>query len=115
MKQYLDDSRLWDIYSRKEEWQPAALDKHNRFSHLQSSNKNIADPIVSRYLLENGISPSYPDDKRFAICLTHDVDEIYVPQIHKFANAEIMIDSYKEPSLNNSQNYVHFECVMRVQ
>jgi len=92
MKQILNclesEMELWNLYSRKEEWQPAALDKHNRFSHMQSSNKNIVDPIVSRYLLENETSPIYPDNKRFAICLTHDVDEIYVPQIHKFANAK---------------------------
>ena len=79
---------LWDIYSRKEEIEPYTPDKHNRFTAAQSQNKNIANPIVSEYLTNNEFSISYPDDKKFAICLTHDVDELYVPRIHKLANAK---------------------------
>jgi peptidoglycan/xylan/chitin deacetylase (PgdA/CDA1 family) len=37
---------------------------------------------VSRFLTERGFAVEYPDGKPFAVCLTHDVDEIYPPREH---------------------------------
>ena len=31
------------------------------------------------YLVQNGLEIEYPEGKRFAVCLTHDVDDIYPP------------------------------------
>lgn len=45
---------------------------------------NVLFPEVSKHLLENKLlHVLYPDDKKFAICLTHDVDDIYPPLTHR--------------------------------
>lgn len=67
---------LWDIFTKKEEYNPPLLDHYNRFPYYFSKNRNIMDPVVSKYLFENGYHSSYPDEKKFAVCLTHDIDAV---------------------------------------
>jgi hypothetical protein len=76
------NSELWDTFSRKEEYAPAKLDKHQRFNYANSKNKNALEPVVSEFLVSNGLNVEYPDNKRFAVCLTHDIDDIYPPSSH---------------------------------
>lgn len=76
------NSELWDIYTKKEEYSAKELDKHNRFSYANSKYKDIFEPVVSKYLLSNGPEITYPDDRKFAVCLTHDIDDIYPPLRH---------------------------------
>lgn len=64
-----DTPELWDIFTGKE-----------RAS--ESGNEGLKHPAVSEYLVQNGFDISYPDNKKFAICLTHDVDDIYPPLSH---------------------------------
>ena len=83
----IDDIRqreeLWDLYTRKEEYSPLQVDYHGRFMSTYSINRNnVLEPTVSRHLIENGHTMEYPDCKQFAVCLTHDVDEIYPPLKH---------------------------------
>lgn len=73
---------LWDLYTRKEEYSPCQLDQYGRFIHAYSTHQGILEPLVSCHLLENGYRIDYPDNKQFAVCLTHDVDEIYPPFKH---------------------------------
>jgi hypothetical protein len=37
-------------------------------------------------MINNGAVFQYPENKQFSICLTHDVDIIYPPLIHKIAS-----------------------------
>jgi peptidoglycan/xylan/chitin deacetylase (PgdA/CDA1 family) len=69
-----EQNELWDIFTRKEEYNPLFLDKYERFPYHLSNYRKIFSPLVSRYLLENGFKPEYPDGKKFAVCLTHDID-----------------------------------------
>ncbi len=73
---------LWDLYTRKEEYCPRQLDSYGRFIYAHSVYQDILEPTVSRYLIDNGFDIQYPDNKQFAVCLTHDVDEIYPPLKH---------------------------------
>jgi len=73
---------LWDIYTRKEEYTPRRLDQYGCFPHAASTCQNISEPAVSKFLVDNGFESTYPADKEFAVCLTHDVDEIYPPFKH---------------------------------
>jgi peptidoglycan/xylan/chitin deacetylase (PgdA/CDA1 family) len=75
---------LWSLYARKEEYTHVGLDAHGRFSYSSGSNSyaDISDPLLSRYLVNEGFKTQYPEGKKFAICLTHDVDEIYPPPSH---------------------------------
>ena len=76
------NQELWDLFTRKEEYSPEQLDKYNRFTYAFSGYKNILEPNVSKFLIENGFEVEYPANKTFAVCLTHDVDEIYPPLKH---------------------------------
>jgi peptidoglycan/xylan/chitin deacetylase (PgdA/CDA1 family) len=44
--------------------------------------RNILSPDVSRTFLENGLKVALPEEKRFGVCLTHDIDDIYPPLYH---------------------------------
>jgi len=70
------EPELWDLFSRREEYSPPFLDRHQRFGYYLSSNRDIMDPKVSRFLIEKGFETQYPDNKPFALCLTHDIDYV---------------------------------------
>ncbi|WP_310742498.1 polysaccharide deacetylase family protein [Methanococcoides orientis] len=71
-----EKKELWDLFTKREEYNPHILDKYSRFPHYLSNNRNVFEPKVSKYLVENGFKPEYPDGKKFAVCLTHDIDAI---------------------------------------
>lgn len=77
-----ENYELWDIFTLKEQ---SALSKINNYrSALSVYNRSpdVLDPRVSKFLLKKGFCAEYPDNKLFAVCLTHDVDEIYPPIHH---------------------------------
>jgi len=76
------NGELWDLYTRKEEYTPKHLDQYGCFPFAASTHQNILEPAVSKYLADNGFDCKYPAQKEFAVCLTHDVDEIYPPLNH---------------------------------
>jgi peptidoglycan/xylan/chitin deacetylase (PgdA/CDA1 family) len=71
------NSKIWDFFSRKEEYNSSIYDKYGRFPYYASSDRNIFEPRVSKYLIEHGYHAEYPEDKPFAVCLTHDIDLLY--------------------------------------
>lgn len=68
------NSQMWNIYTKKEEYNPLFLDKYDRFPYYLSKHKDVMNPVVSKYLVEKGFKPEYPKNKEFAVCLTHDID-----------------------------------------
>lgn len=81
------NSEIWDIFTRKEEYSPKKLDEHTRFLHDESDLKHAFEPAVSRYLIEHGMEVEFPENKTFAVCLTHDVDDIYPPIFHSLLSS----------------------------
>ena len=73
---------LWDLYTLKEEYTPGNLDQHNRFICSSRNNQDILEPSVSGFMIQNNFTIPYPENTTFAVCLTHDVDEIYPPCGH---------------------------------
>ncbi|MGD0644430.1 MAG: polysaccharide deacetylase family protein [Candidatus Bathyarchaeia archaeon] len=68
---------LFDLYSCREEY-GGKRDKYGRFLPNPEKRSYFAKPAVSEYLLSTGLlKPNWPESKRFAACLTHDVDIIY--------------------------------------
>lgn len=96
-----NEEELWDIFTRKEEYRPAQLDEHDRFPYSPSLYKDITDPRLSRYFVDNGFQAEYPDDRKFAVCLTHDVDEIYPPRSHSILSSIYYIKSLDLTGLKN--------------
>ena len=69
--------KLWDHFTRKEEYNPSLTDQYERFPYYLSTYRDIFEPSVSRHLIQSGYKPEYPDGKKFAVCLTHDIDGVY--------------------------------------
>jgi peptidoglycan/xylan/chitin deacetylase (PgdA/CDA1 family) len=68
---------IWDLFTRKEEYNNPLRDRYDRFPHYTSKNRDIFEPKASHYLVENGYSVEYPENAPFAVCLTHDIDTVY--------------------------------------
>jgi peptidoglycan/xylan/chitin deacetylase (PgdA/CDA1 family) len=75
-----ENRELWDLFTKKEEFNSAIKDQYDRFPYYLSSQRDVFDPKVSKFLVENGLNPQYPDGKKFAVCLTHDIDHIYLSE-----------------------------------
>jgi hypothetical protein len=78
IEKLIQDKELWDIFTRKEEYNPLFLDQYGRFPYYLSTYKRILEPEVSKFLVENGLTVEYPERKKFAVCLTHDIDNVYL-------------------------------------
>jgi peptidoglycan/xylan/chitin deacetylase (PgdA/CDA1 family) len=74
---------IWDLFTRKEEYNSPIRDQFDRFPYHASKNRDIFEPVASQYLANNGYSITYPDNAPFAVCLTHDIDAVYVPLLSK--------------------------------
>jgi len=74
--------RLWDLFTRKEEYGSALLDRHGRFPSPAGGREEIRRPLVSEFLVEHGFTAEYPEGRDFALCLTHDVDEVLPTRSH---------------------------------
>lgn len=71
---------LWDLYTIKDECGP----ENDCKSYYRGPNPGgLREPVVSRYLYEHGFRLDLPDDRPFAVCLTHDIDDLYPTTIHR--------------------------------
>ena len=71
------NEELWDLYTKKEEYNLLFFDQYERFPYYLSTQRDIFDPKISKFPTEQGFRPEYPDEKKFAVCLTHDIDVVY--------------------------------------
>jgi peptidoglycan/xylan/chitin deacetylase (PgdA/CDA1 family) len=71
------DAGIWDLFTRREEYNFPIRDKNKRFPYYASKDRNIFAPKASEFLFQQGYTAEYPENKPFAVCLTHDIDVIY--------------------------------------
>ena len=81
------NKELWDLFTRKEEYNPLFLDQYSRFPYYLSKRRNILEPEVSKFLIENGLKVEYSEGKKFAVWLTHDIDFVYLSKLSIIFNA----------------------------
>lgn len=119
-----EDNELWDIFTRKEEYDPLYTDEYERFPYELSKYKNTFEPIVSEFLLKNGFQCEYPDGKKFAVCLTHDIDVVYPSNLaamyvtYSALKAGQFINTLKTPLsvINKRYNpYWNFEKIINLE
>lgn len=72
------EKQLWDLFTKEEEYHPKKMDKYQRVSYTASGQKNVLIPSVSKYLVHHGFHPEYTDGKKFAVFLSHDIDDIAI-------------------------------------
>jgi len=83
----LRNKDLFDIFVAKQEYE-GRRDRYGRFLYEFSNNKDVMKPVVSDYLINNGfLDVEWPENHRFAACLTHDVDSIYPSWKYTFFTA----------------------------
>jgi len=88
IKKVKQDRELWELFTKKEEYDPIILDKYGRLSYYLGSQRNVFEPEVSSFLIKNGLSPEYPEGKKFAVCLIHDIThdiDFVCPEMSKTA------------------------------
>jgi len=73
--------RLWDLFTRKEEYGSACWTVTD-VSPPGRGREEIGRPVVSEFLVEHGFTAEYPEGRDFALCLTHDVDEVLPTRSH---------------------------------
>jgi peptidoglycan/xylan/chitin deacetylase (PgdA/CDA1 family) len=99
---------IWDLFTRKEEYNTTICDKFGRFPSYASRENNILEPMASKYLIDHKLQVEYPDGKPFAVCLTHDIDWVYKPLLAKFFYALRSVKArkinYAFQSLNQMQS-----------
>jgi peptidoglycan/xylan/chitin deacetylase (PgdA/CDA1 family) len=71
------DNDIWDLFTCREEYETTHRDRYDRFMYYQSRNREVSKPRASQMLIENGFRCEYPEEQPFAICLTHDIDQVY--------------------------------------
>jgi len=115
------DQETWNIFTRREELNPKRLDRFSRFTYSLSRHKDILEPRVSKFLVENGLRAEYPENKNFAVTLTHDVDDIYLPFTHKALSSVYLLKglNFKEIinlwKMKEKSQYIHFEEIMNLE
>ncbi len=75
------NERLWGIYTGEEEYDPMFRDRYNRFAYYMSTGHNVFKPEVSEFLFNEGHNIEYPFGKRFALALTHDIDNVMLSRL----------------------------------
>ncbi len=91
---------LWDLYTKKEEYNSLFTDEYDRFPYYLSSHRNVFEPTISQFLISNNFEVGYPENKNFAVCLTHDIDVVYPGRILPSVKAMIeckFADAFKIP------------------
>jgi peptidoglycan/xylan/chitin deacetylase (PgdA/CDA1 family) len=78
----LKESEYWKTYTLQNE----VVDNSDEFGRVLAKGRDSTEPNVSRYLLEKGFRIEYPEGKKFAICLTHDIDKAYTGTSRKLLN-----------------------------
>ncbi len=114
-----NNAELWESYVNDKE----KLDTKSRYDGL--CRRNVMSPVVSEYLMKHGYQADYPDNKKFAICLTHDVDDIYPPLSHRILSGLVSIkkrdlSGLKEHLLWNrlgkqTSPYINFQKIMELE
>jgi len=78
---------LKKVFTRQDEYDQEITDIHQRNTAALSPLK-IDNPVVSVYLFKkNKLNVKYPGNKKFAVCLTHDIDQLFVPNKEILKNA----------------------------
>lgn len=73
---------LWDLYALKDEYANPVYEKR-----YGKERGDAFEPCTSKYLYDKYMDLQYPEGKSFAVCLTHDVDDLYPPLKHTLLSA----------------------------
>lgn len=87
---------IWELYSSEKEYKNGVKDKFDRDITMYSRMGSMLDPTVSTYLTQNGFCPVYPNGKKFATCISHDVDHLFMKSSKKLLLKKLLKCNYSE-------------------
>jgi peptidoglycan/xylan/chitin deacetylase (PgdA/CDA1 family) len=98
-----EQEALWNLFTCKDE-----------YSRVPQGSDFYADnpeyyrlPHVSRKILDDGFCPEYPDGRRFGVCLTHDVDNLYPPPRHMVKAVASSLRRFNGDNMDALFKYIH--------
>ena len=89
------NKELWELFTGRREYNSPILDRYQRFPHYFSKHRNILEPEVSKFLIDDGLNLEYPEDRKFAVCLTHDIDAVYPSKLSAMHGAAKSLMQYQ--------------------
>lgn len=109
---------IWNSFVNPNEINKSVVDIYGRVPNTVNRN-NLFDPNVSQYLFDKGFAPQYPGNKKFAVIISHDVDNIanddidLMPVQHfggvksavKMLKNEV-VNSFRIKATKSNQNYI---------
>src|SRR6186713_2070076 len=72
--------KIFDLYTNASEYKDEFPDLFGRSRFYNSGNKDIFNPVISNKLFSEGLRPFYPGGKKYAVCVSHDIDHLYIRQ-----------------------------------
>jgi hypothetical protein len=99
---------LFSLFTSLDEYNVEYPDQFGRARYYSSKNRDILTPTVSKEIYKSGFSPFYPGNKKFAVCISHDIDKIFEWKSISAASAsaakELRSLNWKA-ALNEGQNF----------
>ena len=74
IKKAKQNKEIWDLFTKREEYDTILLEKYGSFSYYISSQKNIFESEVPSFLIEIGVNPECLKEEKFVVCRTHDIN-----------------------------------------
>jgi hypothetical protein len=71
---------FFEIYSNAAEYANSLPDEFGRSRIYNTKNPDVFSPILSKKIFDGGFQPHYPENKNFAVCISHDIDHLYLNQ-----------------------------------
>ena len=66
---------IWELFINANETNKSIVDIYDRVPNMVN-NSNLFEPTVSQYLFNKGFVPEYPENKKFAVVVSHDIDSL---------------------------------------
>lgn len=70
-------NNFYSLYSNFNQYSNDWRDRYQRDRYYNSSNRRIFEPFLSEEIAAQGFAPYYPDGRRFAVCISHDIDHLF--------------------------------------
>jgi len=71
---------FFSVYTNSNQYDNPLKDRYNRDRYYNSFNGDIFTPVLSKQIQQEGFVPHYPGNKKFAVCISHDIDHLFNQQ-----------------------------------
>lgn len=88
---------LWSLFTLERDYGRAKFDKLRD----PRDGRDVADPVLSRLAFGDGAGVRYPGGEKFAVCLSHDIDDLYPPVTHKILSTPHLAKGLQMTDLRN--------------